>query len=127
MDANREYDVLDAHDHGLRLPAQTEAAPAHTEVIPEGVHLPGPSAWPFLAPIGLVFMFLGLVLGPLLIVGGAFMAIAAGIGWYLDANREYEQVEATGTPRSPSPATRSRCSRGGRAHVRGAWAAWSSC
>jgi plastocyanin len=48
-------------------------------------------------------MFLGLVLGPLLIVGGAFMAIAAGVGWYIDANREYVQVEAG---HEPEPVTR---------------------
>jgi hypothetical protein len=101
VDANREYDVLDAHDHGLTLPAQAGSLVPRTETIPEGVHLPGPSAWPFLAPIGLVFMFLGLELGPLLIVGGAFMAIAAGAGWYIDANREYQQVEATGHPAEP--------------------------
>jgi plastocyanin len=93
-DANREYDRLDAHDHGLHEAALIEPG-AHGELIlPEGVHLPGPSAWPFLAPIGIVLMFLGLVFGPLLIVGGAFMALAAGLGWYLDANREFVQVEA---------------------------------
>jgi plastocyanin len=101
MDANREYDELEAHDHGLVLAA--EIAPvARAEEIPEGVHLPGPSAWPFLAPIGLVFIFLGLVLGPVLIVGGAFMAIATGLGWYVDANREFDQVEATGHPAEPA-------------------------
>jgi hypothetical protein len=100
-DASREYDALDAHDHGLALAAHVDAAESHAETLPEGVHLPGPSAWPFLAPIGLVFMFLGLVLGPLLIVGGAFMAIAAGLGWYIDANREFDQVEATGHPAEP--------------------------
>lgn len=92
-DANREYDVMDAHERGLELPAEIAAREPREEVIPEGVHLPPPSAWPFLAPIGLVFMFLGLVLGPLLIVGGAIMAIAAALGWYRDANREYEEVE----------------------------------
>ena len=71
LDARREYDQLDAHDHGLRLVAETHGtgAPAPV-VIPEGIHMPGPSAWPFLAPIGLFFIFLGLVLGPLLIVAG---------------------------------------------------------
>lgn len=99
-DATREYDVLDAHDHGRELTPQIASGEPASQTIPEGVHLPGPSAWPFLAPIGLVFMFLGLKFGPLLIVGGAFMAIAAGIGWYIDANREFEQVEA-GHPAEP--------------------------
>ncbi len=92
-DANREYEQIDAHDHGLRLAAETHSTPAPV-VIPEGIHMPGPSPWPFLAPIGLFFVFLGLVLGPLLIVAGAVMAVAAAAGWYLDANREFVQVEA---------------------------------
>ena len=89
LEARREYDQLDAHDHGLRLVAKTggSGAPAPV-VIPEGIHMPGPSAWPFLAPIGLFFIFLGLVLGPLLIVAGLVMGAAAAIGWYIDANRE---------------------------------------
>lgn len=90
-DATREYDDLDGHGH---RPALVEAGEPEPLAIPEGVHLPGPSAWPFLAPIGLLFIFLGLVLGPLLIVGGVFMAVAAAIGWFVDANREYDQVEA---------------------------------
>lgn len=93
-DATREYDILDAHDHGRLLASEVEHGEPGPRSMPEGIHLPGPSAWPFLAPIGIVFMFLGLELGPLLIVGGAIMAIAAGIGWYIDANREFEQVEA---------------------------------
>jgi hypothetical protein len=102
-DATREYDQVEAHDRGLLLPAHAEAAEVRTDTMPEGIHLPGPSAWPFLAPIGLVFMFLGLVLGPLLIVGGAFMAMAAGLGWLRDANREFVQVEAG---HHPEPVTR---------------------
>lgn len=98
-DATREYDELDGTGHPLPPEGQPEAGgPA---AIPADVHLPGPSAWPFLAPIGLVFMFLGLEFGPLLILGGAFMAIAAGLGWYVDANREFDQVEATDQPAEP--------------------------
>lgn len=90
-DAAREYDEIDSHGHH---PARIEAGAPEPVTIPEGIHLPGPSAWPFLAPIGLLFIFMGLVLGPLLILGGAFMGIAAAIGWYLDANREYDQMAA---------------------------------
>lgn len=102
LDAGREYDQLDAHDHGLLLVAETPGVPAPV-VIPEGVHLPGNSAWPFLAPIGLFFIFLGLVLGPLLIVAGLVMGAAAAVGWYIDANREFVQVEAG---HHPEPLTR---------------------
>jgi plastocyanin len=99
-DANREYDLMEAHEDGLHEATRIEAGEPEALTLPEGVHLPGPSAWPFLAPIGLVFIFLGLVLGPLLIVGGLFMAGAAAMGWYRDANREFVQVEA-GHPAEP--------------------------
>jgi plastocyanin len=92
-DAGREYDAIGSHGHAA--PALTDGEPAEL-VIPEGVHLPGPSAWPFLAPIGMVFIFLGLVLGPLLIVAGLCMGTAAALGWYRDANRELADVEAGG-------------------------------
>ncbi len=101
-DAHREYEQIDAHERGLRLVAGTPGQPVPV-VIPEGIHMPGPSPWPFLAPIGLFFVFLGLVLGPLLIVAGAAMALAAAAGWYVDANREFVQVEAG---HAPEPATR---------------------
>lgn len=104
LDARHEYDQLDAHGHQGQLASgdATPSAPAAV-VIPEGIHMPGNSAWPFLAPIGLFFIFLGLALGPLLIVAGACMGIAAAIGWYIDANREYVQVEAG---HHPEPLTR---------------------
>lgn len=92
LDAGREYRQLDAGDHGMHLVEETAGVPI-PEVIPEGIHLPGPSAWPFLAPIGLFFVFLGLIFGPILIAGGLAMAAIAAIGWYLDAGREYRQVE----------------------------------
>ncbi len=95
LDANREYDQMDAHGSGPSTLAVADGRPTEL-VIPEGVHLPGPSAWPFLAPIGLLFIFLGLVLGPLLILGGLLMAVAAALGWYRDANRELADVEAGG-------------------------------
>ncbi|MCY7419264.1 MAG: cupredoxin domain-containing protein, partial [Chloroflexi bacterium] len=94
-DARHEYDQLDAHDHGLLLVDETPgtAAPAAV-VIPDGIHMPGPSPWPFLAPFGLFFVFLGLVLGPLLIVAGFVIGAVSAIGWYIDANREFVQVAA---------------------------------
>ena len=31
---------------------------------PEGMHLPGPSLWPFVAPVGLLFIVFSVALGP---------------------------------------------------------------
>ena len=91
MDARKEYDATEAGDHHLVLVPETEGV--HVEpAIPEGIHLPAPSAWPLFAPIGLFFAFLGLALGPLLIVGGLIMALIAMIGWIIDAGKEYHEV-----------------------------------
>lgn len=63
---------------------------------PEGVHLPGPSPWPFFAPIAITILFFGVIFSPALIIGGLVLgAIAAG-GWLRDAGREYRSTEAVG-------------------------------
>jgi plastocyanin len=93
-DARKEYDAVEAGDHHLVLAAETPGRPAQPEALPPGIHLPAPSAWPFFAPIGLFFAFLGLVLGPVLIVAGLLMAFIAMIGWLVDAGRELKDVES---------------------------------
>ena len=70
---------------------------------PPGVHVPGPSPWPFLAPIGLMVVFFGLVLSPAIVIGGILMSLIAAAGWLRDAGSEYRQVEAG---HAPEPATR---------------------
>lgn len=75
---------------------------AHSEP-PPGVHLPGPSPWPFFAPIGLMLAAFGLVFSPALVIGGIVMAILAAAGWYRDAGREYRAVDAD---RHPEPVSR---------------------
>jgi plastocyanin len=70
---------------------------------PAGVHLPGPSAWPFFIPVAMAVTLFGLVLTPTLVVGGILMAIIAAVGWYLDAGHEFRQVDAG---HLPEPRTR---------------------
>ena len=55
------------------------AEPAYPEP-PAGVHMPGPSPWPFFAPIALTVMLLGLIFSPVLLVGGLILGIIAQIG-----------------------------------------------
>jgi plastocyanin len=107
LDAGREYESLESGGHGAHAPALPagEPVPAWTLEPPEGVHMPGPSAWPFLAPIGLGFAVAGLIFGPILILGGFVMAAIALVGWLIDANRELTDVEAHGhaTPSTRDP------------------------
>ena len=98
LDANREYAQVEAGGHGQAIAARRAEPPRWSSQPPEGMHLPGPSAWPFLAPVGLFFMVAGLIFGPALIVGGLVMAAIAAIGWLLDAGRELDDIEAHGHP-----------------------------
>ena len=75
--------------------------------LPPWVHLPGPSPWPFFAPIALTVILFGVIFSSVLIVGGIVLGVIAAIGWYLDAGREYFSTEATGRaePRTLDPET----------------------
>ncbi len=101
-DAGREWHraELGGHAELAAPPAAPLIAPREA---PPGVHLPGPSPWPFFAPIALFFIFAGLVFGPLLLIGGLVMGFVAALGWYLDAGHEFRQVDAG---HLPEPRTR---------------------
>jgi hypothetical protein len=92
LQAWSEYNHLEAADHRLIVVEETERLEVHRQP-PADVHLPGPSPWPFLAPIGLLFVFLGVIFGAVLIVGGLVMAAIAAFGWWRDADRELLAVE----------------------------------
>ena len=75
---------------------------------PPGVHLPGPSRWPFVVPIGLALMFLALALpqrdetdsvvlpfNPLLMALGLGVLAVALVGWLRDAMREWRATAAS--------------------------------
>lgn len=96
LDAGKEFVAVEAGGHGT--PEETAQVPGWSLTPPVGMHLPGPSAWPLLAPVGLLFLASGLVFGPAMFIGGAIMAVIASIGWLLDANRELEDVEEHGHP-----------------------------
>ncbi|HEY7024617.1 MAG TPA: cupredoxin domain-containing protein [Candidatus Limnocylindrales bacterium] len=79
-----------------------EAQVAYVEP-PPGVHMPGPSPWPFFVPIGATVMLYGFIFSSVLIVGGLILTLIALAGWYLEAGREYRSTEAVG---HAVPATR---------------------
>ena len=96
LDAGREYVAVEAGGHGSD--AEAIKPPGWSLTPPEGMHLPGPSAWPLLAPVGLLFLASGLLFGPAMFVGGAIMATISIIGWLLDAGRELDDIEEHGHP-----------------------------
>ena len=79
------------------------AEPARRLEPPPGVHMPGPSAWPFFAPIAMIVLLYGVIFSAVLIVAGLILAVIAMAGWYIDAGREYFSTEAVG---HAVPATR---------------------
>jgi plastocyanin len=97
-----------AHGSPRRLgaAAATAALPAGPQVAfeprsweiepPPGVHMPGPSPWPFFAPIALVVILFGLILSPWLILGGIILGVIAAGGWLREANREWRSTERVG-------------------------------
>ena len=98
--AGRELAIA-ATDHPALalLPGAVVVRPAEPPPAPEpppGVHMPGPSPWPFFAPIGLTVMFFGLILNPLLVVIGLIMAIISAAGWLREASREWRSVDEVG-------------------------------
>jgi hypothetical protein len=92
---------IPARTGGARETAQpVRVAPAEP---PPGVHMPGPSPWPFFAPIGMTFIFFGLILSVWLVVGGLVMSVIAAAGWLIESNREWRSTEEVG---HAVPATR---------------------
>lgn len=85
---------------GLILRGEHRPAPAEP---PPGVHMPGPSPWPFFAPLGIALLFFGMVLHPALVIGGLALSVVAAAGWLIEASREYRSTEAVG---HAVPATR---------------------
>lgn len=63
---------------------------------PPGVHMPGPSPWPFFAPIAIALVFYGVIFSPILIIGGVLLGVIAAAGWLRDAGREYRSTEQVG-------------------------------
>jgi plastocyanin len=100
--------ALPAMHGGMALPAPTIPTEPTAAVVaypepPAGVHMPGPSPWPFFAPIALAVMLLGVIFSGVLLVGGLILGVIAATGWLLEAGHEYRTTEAVG---HAVPATR---------------------
>jgi hypothetical protein len=55
---------------------------AHSDVHPGTVHLPAPTAWPFLMALGVTLMAAALVTSMWLICLGLFLFILSAVGWF---------------------------------------------
>jgi plastocyanin len=73
--------------------AEQELHPAEP---PPGVHMPGPSPWPFFLPIAVTVMLFGLVFSSALIAGGLILALIGVGSWLRDALKEYDSTEEVG-------------------------------
>ena len=119
-DANREWRTTAAGAHGpamavaLHAPGSSALIPAGPTAMtvaerypepPAGIHMPGPSPWPFFAPIALFIMLLGVIFSGILLVGGLILGVIAAAGWLLDAGHEYRSTEAVGhaVPKTRDP------------------------
>jgi plastocyanin len=58
--------------------------------------MPGPSPWPFFAPIAVTLMLFGVIFSSILILGGLILAFIAVGGWFRDAWREWQSTEEVG-------------------------------
>jgi hypothetical protein len=97
-----------AHGSALAVPQASAVAIPPTRALvpfepPAGVHMPGPSPWPFFVPIAATVMLFGAIFSSALIIGGLILGLIAAGGWLRDATREYKSTEEFG---HAVPATR---------------------
>jgi len=129
IDAMREWRATAHGEHGTLALATAGAAalPAHggsslvpgrassVQVVeqpfvyvepPPGVHMPGPSPWPFFAPIAATVMLFGVIFSSVLIIGGLILGIIVAVGWLSEAAHEYRTTEQVGhaVPKTRDPA-----------------------
>jgi hypothetical protein len=73
------------------------APPQNGEMQTHAIHLPAPTAWPFLLALGITLLFASLVTNAAIGALGLLLATISGIGWFRDVlpHEAHEHVEAT--------------------------------
>jgi plastocyanin len=89
-EALRDYDGIPS---GAGQPVAVGMLPAPAGTPPEGVHIPPPSFRPILVAVAMTILVAGLIVGGWLILVGFAAIVITGIGWLLDARKEYVAVE----------------------------------
>ena len=96
----REYDHLE--------PSTTLPVPLDHPGPPPGVHMPGPSFLPFGSAVGAALLFVGVVVGGWVLIGGIVCLVVGIFGWLHAARAEWrntEEADVTGHLRNePAPA-----------------------
>jgi plastocyanin len=88
-EALRDYDHIPAAA-GEHVVVGMLPAPAGTA--PEGVHMPPPSFRPLLVAIAMTMLVAGLIVGGWALLVGFAAVVITGVGWLLDARKEYSAV-----------------------------------
>jgi VIT1/CCC1 family predicted Fe2+/Mn2+ transporter len=81
--------MTDSHSH--EQPGETGAMRTHS------IHLPAPTAWPFLMALGLTLIFAALVTSAGLGILGAILTVVSIVGWFREVlpQEAHEDVAAT--------------------------------
>lgn len=104
-----------AHRPGSGYPLPQPIVPGHTGPHPHethAIHLPSPTAWPFLMALGIVLIISSLVTSTGLALLGGLLTLVGIIGWFRDLFpiEKHEDItvelEAVEIERSPSPVAR---------------------
>ena len=61
---------------------RTDPYELHASEVPESVHLPAPTAWPFLMALGLTLVFAALVTSAWLGILGGVLTLVSAVGWF---------------------------------------------
>jgi plastocyanin len=96
------------HEYDHVAGAETLPVPMDHAGPPAGVHMPGPSFLPFGSAVGAALLFVGVVVGGWVLVGGVLCVIVGVFGWLHAARAEWratEEADRTGHMRNePAPA-----------------------
>ena len=84
-------------------PSAAPHAPAHDDGLPEGVHLPPPSLFPFVLAAGMILTAFGVVFPAVLLGAGVAATLYGVIGWLLEDVRDYAHGGGQDYPRPQTP------------------------
>ena len=97
LEAGATAEAATAPSHG------PSHAPAHDTGLPEGVHLPPPSLFPFVIAAGMILTAFGVVFPAELLGAGLATTVYGVIGWLLEDVRDYAHGAGQDYPQMQTP------------------------